>query len=65
MYNIVLDIEADGQLSLTQAHQIAQQVEESIKNSIEHVYDIVVHVEPKGNIHCEEKYGINKENITV
>lgn len=63
MYNIVLDIEADGNLPLNEAHEIAQKVEESIKKSIHNVYDIVVHVEPKGAKHCKEKYGINKENL--
>lgn len=62
MYTIVLDIEADGNLSLKEAHGIAQEVEENIKRNIENVYDIVVHVEPKGDTHCEEKYGINKHN---
>lgn len=64
MYNIVLDIEAEGTLSLTEAHEIAQQVEESIKRSVKDVYDIVVHVEPKDSKHCKEKYGINKNNLT-
>ncbi|GHS96491.1 cation transporter [Bacteroidia bacterium] len=63
MYNIVLDIEVDGHLPLTEAHQIAQQVEDSIKTSIDDVYDIVVHVEPMGDTHCEEKYGVNKDNL--
>jgi len=65
MYNIVLDIEVDGNLPLTEAHHIAQRVEDSIKNSVENVYDIVVHIEPAGDNHCEEKYGINKDNLTV
>lgn len=63
-HSIVLDIEVDGQLSLTEAHQIAQDVENSIKNSIENIYDIVVHVEPKGGSHCAEKYGISKDELT-
>lgn len=63
MYNIVLDIEADGNLSLNEAHHIAQEVENSIKKSIDNVYDIVVHVEPIGGKHCEEKYGVNKDNL--
>ncbi|MCC8145289.1 MAG: cation diffusion facilitator family transporter [Bacteroidales bacterium] len=63
MYNIVLDIEANADLSLKEAHEIAQEVEESIKTSIENVYDIVVHVEPQGDNHCKEKYGINKHNL--
>ena len=61
MYNIVLDIEADGNLSLTEVHLIAQNVENSIKKSIENIYDIVVHVEPKDSSHCVEKYGISKD----
>ena len=65
MYNVVLDIEADGEQSLTEVHQIAQNVENSIKESIENIYDIVVHVEPKGNKHCAEKFGINKDILTV
>lgn len=63
MCNIVLDIEVDGNLTLTEAHHIAQAVEESIKKSIENIYDIVIHVEPKGNTHCVEKYGVNKHNL--
>ncbi|MDL2323254.1 cation diffusion facilitator family transporter [Bacteroidales bacterium OttesenSCG-928-A17] len=61
MLNIVLDIEADSDISLKEAHHIAQQVEDSIKKNIDNVYDIVVHVEPLGDTHCEEKYGINKK----
>jgi len=65
MYNVVLDIEADGEQSLTEVHLIAQNVENSIKESIENIYDIVVHVEPKGNKHCAEKFGISKDILTV
>jgi cation diffusion facilitator family transporter len=65
MYTIVLDVEADGNLLLTEAHRIAQAVEDSIKHSVEGVYDIVVHVEPCGDTHCEEKFGVNKDNLSV
>ncbi|GHT73054.1 cation transporter [Bacteroidia bacterium] len=63
MYNIVLDVEADGNISLKEAHEIAHEVEDKIKHSVENVYDIVVHVEPKGDTHCEEKYGVSKQNL--
>ncbi|WP_321479527.1 cation diffusion facilitator family transporter [uncultured Bacteroides sp.] len=63
MYMIVLDIEADGDLTLNEAHEIANGVEYSIKNSIENVYDIVVHVEPQGKHHQEEKFGLSKDNL--
>ena len=63
MYMIVLDIETDGNLTLNDAHDIANVVEMSIKQSIENVYDIVVHVEPKDKHHSEEKFGLNKDLI--
>jgi cation diffusion facilitator family transporter len=63
LYNIVLDIEANGNITLTEAHHIAQEVEESIRQSVEFVYDIVVHVEPAGYQHREEMFGVNKDNL--
>ena len=60
LYMIDLDVEADGNLSLNEAHSIADAVERSIKDSIENVYDIVVHIEPLGKHHSAEKFGISK-----
>jgi cation diffusion facilitator family transporter len=65
MYSIVLDIEVDGELSLTEAHHIAQEVEDSIRRVIENIYDIIVHVEPKDSKHCAEKYGISKKELAA
>lgn len=59
-YMITLDVEADGNLTLNQAHALATQVEQSIRETIPEVYDIVVHVEPFGT-HPEEVFGINKK----
>ena len=53
-YMITLDAEADGDMTLWQAHALANEVEESIRNSIPEVYDIVVHIEP---------FGTNPENV--
>lgn len=61
MYMIVLDIEADGNISLNEAHNIAEAVESSIKQNIENVYDIVVHVEPEGTHRSGEKFGVNEK----
>jgi len=63
MYMISLDIEVNGDLPLYKAHELAQEVEEKIKRSVDNVYDIVVHIEPKGTCQTEEKFGINKTNI--
>lgn len=60
MYMISLDIEVDGSITLNEAHHIAEAVENSIKETVENVYDIVVHVEPKDDEHSEEKFGIKR-----
>jgi len=60
LYDIDLDIEIDGRMTVREAHDIAQQVEEAIKERIDGVYDIVVHVEPTGQGEHEEQYGLNE-----
>jgi cation diffusion facilitator family transporter len=58
-YAISLDIEADGNITLNEAHNIAEAVENSICHSIDNVYDIVVHVEPIGKHSTSgEKFGL-------
>ncbi|GHV10050.1 cation transporter [Bacteroidia bacterium] len=59
-YSITLDIEVEGELPLKEAHHRAQEVENSIKQAVKNVYDIVVHVEPIGATHHGEKFGINR-----
>lgn len=63
LYMITLDIEVDPQMTITQAHKIADSVEKSIKASIDNVYDILVHVEPAGECQTDEKFGVDKEMI--
>lgn len=63
LYMITLDIEVDPEMTITQAHEIADAVEKSIKCTIDNVYDILVHVEPAGKCQTDEKFGIDKEMI--
>jgi len=63
LYMISLDIEVDANMPLYEAHEVAHAVEDSIKESIENVYDIVVHVEPAGFTQCQEKFGVDKTNL--
>jgi cation diffusion facilitator family transporter len=65
MYMINLDVEADGNLTLNEAHAIADAVEKSIKQSVENVYDIVVHIEPKSHHHAAEKFGVDKKTFST
>lgn len=62
-YIIDLDIEVDPQLSVAEAHIISQKVEEAIKRRLSNVYDIMVHIEPEGNVEHSEKFGLNRQNL--
>jgi len=53
LWDIDLDIEVDPSITVMAAHGIAQEVEKAIKERVEGVYDIVVHVEPAGNVERE------------
>ena len=63
MYIIDLDIEVDGKKTVIEAHEIALQVEHEIKQRVDNVYDIMVHVEPKGNVELGERFGITDRDV--
>src|SRR5208337_1487743 len=52
-----LDIEVEPELSVASAHAIAVEVERAIKRALPEVYDVIVHVEPRGNSE-EERFGL-------
>jgi len=60
---IAIDIEVDGNLSLSQAHEIAHQVEQAIQLRIENVFDVTIHVEPLGDKISEKKLGISRDKL--
>jgi cation diffusion facilitator family transporter len=60
---ISMDIEVDPLISVHEAHEIAEKVEESIKKSLPNVYDIVVHIEPQGKVHKNEKFGLSENDV--
>ena len=64
MYMIELDIEVDGNILLKEAHDIAEEVENNIRETLENVYDIVVHIEPEGQCSHNEKFGVDKKMIS-
>ncbi len=63
MYMIDLDIEVDGHLNVLEAHEIGEAVENSIKHNIRNVYDIMVHIEPLGNVEKGEKFGLTRKDV--
>jgi cation diffusion facilitator family transporter len=63
MYLITLDIEVDQDIKVREAHDIAKDVENKLKENIENIYDILVHIEPLGNVEQDESYGVSENDI--
>ncbi|UCH14575.1 MAG: cation transporter [Bacteroidales bacterium] len=57
------DIEVDGNMSLKEAHELSNKVEESIRSKIDHLFDVTIHVEPIGDKTIEKEYGISRNNL--
>jgi cation diffusion facilitator family transporter len=62
LWDIDIDIEVPPNKTVIEAHWIAYKVEEAIKDRVHNVYDIMIHVEPAGNLE-NEGYGLSEENI--
>ena len=62
-WDIDLDIEVDGKMTVKEAHKIAGQVEKAIRREIADVYDIMVHVEPAGKGEHDEQYGLSAKDL--
>lgn len=62
-WDIDLDIEVDENMTVKDAHDIAEQVEKAIRGRITDVYDIMVHVEPEGKGEHPEQYGLSAKDV--
>ncbi len=63
LYVIDMDVEVDGNLSVSEAHSLACSLEEEIRSRIHKVYDIMVHIEPAGVPDHLEGYGLVPNDI--
>jgi cation diffusion facilitator family transporter len=63
LWDIDIDIEVAFDITVSEAHLIATSVERAIKERVEGVYDIMVHIEPAGYSHQREGYGLNEEAL--
>jgi divalent metal cation (Fe/Co/Zn/Cd) transporter len=61
-WDIDLDIEVDPALTIGQAHEIACKVEDAVKQRLDGIFDIMVHVEPTGNDQAEG-YGLTEDHV--
>lgn len=62
-WDIDLDIEVDGKMTVYNAHKIAEKVEDAVRKEIPDVYDIMVHVEPAGKGEHDEQYGLSAKDL--
>lgn len=62
LWDVDIDIEVPPQKTVIEAHWIAFMVEKAIKDRIENIYDIMVHVEPAGNVEAEG-FGLTETTI--
>jgi cation diffusion facilitator family transporter len=62
LWDIDIDIEVSQKKTLIEAHWIAFKVEKAIKERVENVYDIMIHVEPEGNLE-DEGFGLSEDTL--
>ncbi|MDR0638097.1 MAG: cation diffusion facilitator family transporter [Spirochaetaceae bacterium] len=63
LWVVDIDIEVDPATTVRDAHNIADAVEKAIKQNVEDVYDIMVHIEPQGDTGPAEKYGLRENEL--
>ena len=63
-WDITFDIDVDPQCTILEAHDIASRVEGEIKRRLEHVFDIMIHVEPRGD-KSAEMFGLSEDLISA
>ncbi|MDR1256693.1 MAG: cation diffusion facilitator family transporter [Spirochaetaceae bacterium] len=63
--DIDLDVEVDSGLTVKEAHVIATRVEKAICSRLENVFDIMVHIEPAGDLSStkDEAYGLSENTV--
>lgn len=63
LWDIDLDIEVEGNMSVNEAHSIAERTSLAIRETIGNVYDIVIHIEPYNSDREGEPYGLSLEDM--
>ena len=63
LWDIDLDIEVDGKLSVNEAHAIAEQAALAVRNRLGNVYDVMIHIEPYNSARDGEGYGLSLADV--
>ncbi len=62
MYVLGFDIEVNPDITVRQAHELCDDVQTNIKKKVQNIYDIMIHIEPRGNEEAE-RFGISKSSL--
>ena len=60
---IEIHIEVDGSKTVSESHKISHEVEKNIRKGIKNIYDVIIHVEPYGNVEEDEAFGVSKKDV--
>lgn len=63
-YFVDVDIEVDPNLTVKAGHEIATRVKQAIVEKNDHIADVLVHVEPSGNVE-QEPFGLDQEKMNT
>lgn len=63
LYVVDLDIEVHGEMTVKESHELGKKVEQVIKNEVQDIYDVMLHIEPMGNIEKGERFGISGKKV--
>ena len=59
-WDIAFDIDVDPHCTVSEAHDIASRVEREIKLRLEDVFDVMIHIEPRGDC-ADETFGLSED----
>ncbi|PNR96627.1 cation diffusion facilitator family transporter [Petrotoga sp. 9PWA.NaAc.5.4] len=62
VYFIEMHIEVNGEMTVKEANNLAYKIENELKNMNPYIKDVIIHVEPLGNVEVEE-FGLDKSSI--
>jgi cation diffusion facilitator family transporter len=60
---IDMDVEVPGSLTVTEAHDRVMGLENEIRTAVPNVYDVIIHIEPEGNVERHERWGLQEKHL--
>jgi cation diffusion facilitator family transporter len=61
-WDIEFDLDTAPERTVLEAHRLASRVEHEIKARVENVFDIMIHIEPRGDT-SSEAFGLSEDNM--